>query len=201
MKETYSVKAIDSALGKSFVIDHHYSHGAMRSSSPCFGLFDQDNLIGCMLLSTPASENVRSFIFGEEYKNHVKELHRLVLVDDTPKNTESWFISRCLKLCRELRPDIWGLISYSDLTEGHSGIIYRASNAIYSGMTNESTFYLDGDRLRHPRQCGINISKKEAISKGWIPVKRKSKHRFVFILGNRSQKRVRYSKIRKEVFV
>ena len=199
MKCNYDVKHISAKVGKAFVKQHHYSHGSNRSPNPCFGLYEGDILIGVMLIATPISESVRSFIFGVEYKNHVKELHRLVLIDDTPKNTESWFISRCLKLCNLVRPDIWGLVSYADTTEGHKGIIYQASNAYYSGMTGKSTFYLDNGRLRHPRQCGINITKELAKEKGWKSVKRESKHRYVFILGNRKEKRERKKMIRKGV--
>ncbi len=200
MKETYEVRHISAKVGKEFVIEHHYSHGAMRSPNPCFGLYDNEKLIGAMLISTPGSEAVRSYIFGPELKDHVKELHRLVLIDDTPKNTESWFIARCFKLCRVVRPDIWGLISYADSTEGHNGTIYRASNAIYAGMTSKTTFYQDGNRLRHPRQCGENITKEQAKLRGWKPVRRESKHRFIFILGSPSEKRKRTKLIREEVY-
>jgi hypothetical protein len=201
MKDTYSVKHISAKEAKPFVIEHHYSHGAMKSPNPCFGLYDNEELIGVMLIATPCAESIRSFIFGKELKDHVKELHRLVLIDDTPSNTESWFISRCFKLCRVVRPDIWGLVSYADSTEGHNGTIYRASNAIYSGMTSKTTFYHDGNRLRHPRQCGINITREEAKSRGWKPVRRESKHRFVFILGGPAEKRKRKAMIRPEVYI
>tara|TARA_R100000700_G_C3135651_1_gene119234 strand:- start:158 stop:766 length:609 start_codon:yes stop_codon:yes gene_type:complete len=201
MKDTYSVKHISAKEAKPFVIKHHYSHGAMKSPNPCFGLYDNQELIGVMLIATPCSESIRSFIFGKELKDHVKELHRLVLIDDTPSNTESWFISRCFKLCRVVRPDIWGLVSYADSTEGHNGTIYRASNAIYSGMTSKTTFYYDGVRLRHPRQCGINITREEAKLRGWKAVRRESKHRFVFILGGPAEKRKRKALIRPEVYI
>ena len=198
-KKNYEVRHISAKTAKEFVIKHHYSHGSHQSPNPCFGLYENDELIGSMLIATPISEAVRSFIFGVEYKDHVRELHRLVLIDDTPKNTESWFIAKCLKLCNIVRPDIWGLVSYADETEGHKGVIYQASNAYYSGMTSKATFYLDNGRLRHPRQCGVNISKEEAKNRGWKPVRRESKHRYVFILGNKKEKRERNKLIREGV--
>ena len=90
-------------------------------------------------------------------------------------------------------------VSYADETEGHKGVIYQASNAYYCGMTSKATFYLDNGRLRHPRQCGVNITKEEAKNRGWKPVRRESKHRYVFILGNKKQKRDRNKLIREGV--
>ena len=194
----YTVEVIRFDVAKEFIHKHHYSGGSHNRPSPCFGLFRPDpmmwesQLIGCMMLATPISERVRASLFGEEHKDRVKELHRLAIIDDTPKNTESWFISRCLKMLRSVRPDLWGLISFADTTEGHEGTIYHASNALYCGTTGKETFYLDQTgRLRHKRQCGVNISVKEAKSRGWEPVVREAKHRFVFILGDKREKRER----------
>ena len=152
------------------------------------------------MVATPCSENVRRSVFGDEYKTTVRELHRLAIIDDTPKNTESWFISRCLKLIRDDRPDLWALVSFADTTQGHNGGIYRATNALHCGMTAPARFYLDSEgRLRHPRQNGVNITLAHAAERGWKAVKRQAKHRFVFLLGNRSQKRERRKLLRLEV--
>lgn len=136
------------------------------------------------MFSTPCSENVRASLFGVEYKNSVVELHRLHILDVTPKNTESWFISRCLKQLVIDRPQTWGVISFSDLTQGHKGTIYQASNFMFCGTTAKTTFYLDqNNRLRHPRQNGVNISLDMAVQRGWKPVKRDSKYRYIKIVG------------------
>jgi len=65
----------------------------------------------------------------------VIELRRLCLIDATPKNAESFFISKSLRLLRKnWRPD--GIVvSYSDLEYGHTGTIYRASNFKKAGET------------------------------------------------------------------
>ena len=152
------------------------------------------------MLATPCSERVRAAPFGVEHKSRVCELHRLAIIDDTPKNTESWFIARCLKLIRDQRPDLWALVSFADTTQGHHGGIYRATNALHCGMTAPARFFLDETgRLRHPRQCGVNITLARAAERGWKAVKRQAKHRFVFILGNRAQKRERRKLLQLEV--
>lgn len=54
-----------------------------------------------------------------------------------------------------------------------------------------TTFYIDKNgRLHHPRQNGVNITSEEALKRGWEPVKRDFKNRYIKILGiNRKEKR------------
>lgn len=186
----YEVKKIQCKQAKEYIIQHHYSHGCHNAPSPCYGLFDNDKLIGVLMFATPCSEAVRSSLFGSEYKKHVIELHRLHILDVTPRNTESWFISRCLKLLRKDKPDIHGVISFSDITEGHSGVIYQATNAFFCGQTSKRNFYIDENgRLRHPRQNSVNITKEMADKMGWKRVKRCSKNRYVYIIGSKLERK------------
>jgi len=176
------VEKIQSKIGKEFIKKHHYSHGC-HNGPMTWGLFNEEILVGVIAFATPCSENVRKSVFGEDYKNNVTELHRLVLFDEIPKNSESYFIRASLKLLREYRPNIYAVLSFADSTENHTGVIYQASSAFYTGTTSKSTFFLDKDgRLHHPRQNGVNISKEEAIKREWKPVKREAKHRYLFIL-------------------
>lgn len=186
----YKVERIPCKIAKEYIIKNHYSHGCHNAPSPCYGLFDRDELIGVLMFATPCSENVRASVFGQEHKDKVIELHRLHILDVTPKNAESWFISRCLKLLKKDKPQIRAVISFSDLTQGHSGVIYKATNAFLCGQTGRATFFFDETgRLRHPRQCGVNITKEEAARRGWTPIKRDAKNRYIFLLGSKTEKR------------
>jgi len=181
--DRYQVRWIEGKLGKPFVKQYHYSKG-ISIGARCYGLFFNGELVGVCAFNTPCSENVRASVLGKEYKSHITELHRLVLLDEVPKNAESFFISRALKLLKKDKPYYWAVLSFADGSCGHLGIIYQATNAIYSGMTKgRATFYLDQDgRLRHPRQNGVNILLSMAKERGWVPVKREGKHRYLFLL-------------------
>lgn len=179
----YEVQKNPCKVAKEYIIQNHYSHGCHNAPSPCYGLFDGENLIGVLMFATPCSEAVRASIFGVDFKDCVTELHRLHILDVTPKNTESWFISRCLRLLKNDKPRIKAVVSFSDMTEGHSGTIYKATNAFRIGTTGKSTFFIDETgRLRHPRQNGVNITIDMARERGWIPVKREAKNRYLFLL-------------------
>ena len=139
----YTVRRIPSLQAKMYIREHHYSHTCSSTPKPCYGLFDNENLIGVLMFAVPCSENVRGSVFGIEHKDRVIELHRLHILDVTPKNTESWFITRCLQNLAQDFPIIKGVISFADSTEGHTGVVYRATNAWRCGTTSKAWFYID----------------------------------------------------------
>lgn len=189
----YTVRQIPGGVGRAFIREHHYS-GSCHNGPMCWGLFEGESLIGVCAFATPNSENVRASVFGPEHKNKVTELHRLVVLDCTPTNTESWFIVRALRGLKEYRPQIWGVLSFADSTEGHRGTIYQATNALYTGMTGRARFWRDTEgRLRHPRQSGHNVTPDEAKARGWTPEMREAKYRYLFLTpsGKREQRVIR----------
>lgn len=188
----YEVHRITGTCAKAYVRRNHYSRSCHNGPSPCYGLFDGDDLIGACAFATPCSENVRASVFGANYVDRVVELHRLHILDVTPHNTESWFISRCLRRLKQDRPHTWAVLAFSDLTEGHDGTIYRATNAWRVGTTGRARFWRDQrGRLRHPRQCGHNVTADEAKRWGWTAERREAKRRYLWLLAdNRRRARV-----------
>lgn len=181
----YEVREIAGGEGRDYIRRHHYTR-TCHNGPMCWGLFSGEDMIGVIAFATPSSENVRSSVFGPEYKDKVTELHRLFVVDGTPKNTESWFISRGIKGLLRKRPQIRGVLSFADSTEGHTGVIYQATNALFCGTTGRSRFWRDPDgRLRHPRQNGHNVTPEEADAMGWTPEMRGAKYRYLFLVGNK----------------
>lgn len=199
--QNYKVEKISCETAKQYIIKNHYSKGCHNAPSPCYGLYDNNNLIGVLMFATPCSENVRTSIFGEKYKDNVIELHRLHILDVTPRNTESWFISQCVKHILIDRPQTWAIISFSDTTVGHEGTIYKASNFFRCGKTGETYFYLDENgRLHHPRQNGINITLEEAERRHWKQVKRDVKNRYILIIGINKKEKKEHLKLFKSYF-
>ena len=62
------------------------------------------------------------------------ELRRLCCIDDTPTNTESYFIAQTLKWIKQ-NTNIEVILSYADLEQGHEGVIYKASNFYLIGQS------------------------------------------------------------------
>jgi hypothetical protein len=195
------IERIPTKIAKEYIHKNHYSHGSRHAPSPCYGLYDNDNLVGVCMFCVSCSERVRASIFGEEYKSTVLELHRLHILDSVEfLNIESWFISKCLHQLRIDRPDIKCVIAFSDPTEGHKGTIYQATNAHYYGVSAKATFYLDDSgRLHHPRQNEVNISKEQAAEWGWKPVRREGKHRYFWILCGKNEKKYWMSRVKVKI--
>lgn len=195
----FRVERIPSKAAKEYIRREHYSRGSHNGPSPCYGLFapsEDQTLLGVLMFATPCSENVRASVFGPEYKDAVVELHRLHVIDGTPKNTESYFIARALRKVVTDRPSTRGILSFADTTEGHTGVIYQATNAYRIGHTGRAKFFLDeGGRLRHPRQNGVNISDEEAFARGWKSVVRQAKNRYLWIVGPSIAERKKFRRL------
>lgn len=134
MSIDYTVQLVDRAVVRDFIEQHHYSHninGLM--SSYCFAMYDQQQqMVGAMIYGKLGMANA-----WKKYGNsidEVMELRRLVLVDDTPKNSESYFIGRTLRWLKA-NTAVTTIVSYADPNYGHSGVIYRATNFEHVGMT------------------------------------------------------------------
>ncbi len=179
----YIIRPVGFTDCRDFMIANHYAKGMANTCIQAYGLYDGSLLIGAAAFNSGCSENARADVFGPARKSAVAELHRLCILDVTPKNAESWFLARCFRRLKADRPNLKAIKTFSDPTFGHVGTIYQASNARFYGQSNPETFYLDQDgRLRHRRQCGRNIGPDEARERGWTPKRVLGKFRYLFLL-------------------
>lgn len=133
-----------------FIETWHYS-GSINGciADYCYALFDTTSeMKGAMFFGRMAMANQwRRF---SESESDVIELRRLCCVDDTPRNAESYFIGRALRL---LRKD-WGgrvVVSYADKEYGHSGVIYKASNFKYLGDVKGAKVIIHNGKRYHDK--------------------------------------------------
>jgi hypothetical protein len=127
-------------------------------------------------------------------KQDCVELRRLALIDDTPKNTESFFIGRTLKWLNK-NTNYAYVISFADPNHGHEGTIYKASNFVYDGLENSGNprVLQYGDKQIHLRQMYQKkdgqydtkaLELQAAVKRGEAQVlKQERKHRFIYYLG------------------
>ena len=130
----YTIKLILRQEAEDIIKIWHYSHslnGVM--STYCFGLFDEDVLIGVMVLGNTAMHN--QWKKYTDKKENLIELRRLAIIDNTPKNTESYFIGYVLRWLKK-NTNIKMVLSYADSNYNHVGTIYKASNFKYLGLTS-----------------------------------------------------------------
>jgi hypothetical protein len=179
MLKDWSVKSIDNATAQQMVVENHYLH----RKAPCsqaFGLFDgSDKLRGVVMYGTPSSSALRAGIAGKEHANNVIELTRLWIDDSTPKNSESYLIGNSIKHCdKEI------VVSFADTSQNHLGIVYQATNWIYTGLSAKRTDWsVEGiDKHGHTWADKYTAAEmRQLFGDRFTLVPRSRKHRYLFI--------------------
>ena len=130
--------------------------------------------------------------YGES-EEEVLELRRLVLIDDTPRNSESFFIGHTLRWLKK-NTKVKTIVSYADPNYGHSGVIYRASNFTHVGMTSPGRVIMYQGKKYHDKAIRTKYKGelkpfarelKAALDNGEAEyVKQQPKHIYVYKLKN-----------------
>ena len=155
---------------RKFLKRWHYSDYVNIQAKHTFCLFREGNfgipeMVGVCVYTRPAGPTAGQSYYPEA-PDKVLELRRLCLIDETPKNAESFFVSRSIKWLKG-NTDWEFILSYADMEQGHSGVIYRASNFEYIGVTGAGkTLEVDGKKFHIrtlsmlDRPYGVEINRR-----------------------------------------
>jgi len=185
----YEVKSIDYQDCKEWFLKKHYA----RRIPPiefCFGLYDQDILVGVCSYGTPVSSVLRELF--PSYKLY--ELNRLVVSDGLPKNSLSYFVSKTIDFIP--KPSV--LVSYADTSQNHNGYIYQATNWIYTGLSAKFMDYMVKG-MEHLHGASVfDLSRGQENRVEWLREKygdklymkeRPRKHRYFYFVGDKRDKK------------
>lgn len=170
----YTVERISYSDARPWITKKHYAR-RMPSVSYAFGLFKNCQLVGVLTYGLPASPAVCRGVCGINFKDIVLEYNRLCLLENN-KNEASFFTAKTLKLID--KPKI--VISYSDTSQNHIGYIYQASNWIYVGLSSKRT---------DPEIAKSKPHNRHFFIRGKRQIERPRKHRYVYFLGSKKQKK------------
>lgn len=198
--EGYEVHPISNKYALDMVIQYHYLH---RSAPAMFsyGLFDDMmQMVGCIIYGKPASPSLCKGVCGPDESERVVELTRLWIADLTPKNAESFLIGASLKML----PNNYDIVvSYAEIGAGHVGMVYQATNWIYTGLSDAHVEWrLDGVSNKHSRHLfdehgGVDGA-KEFYGDRLQKHERGRKHRYVMFRGNKTRKKELMGRLRYE---
>jgi hypothetical protein len=148
----YAVLPIaDDNTASGYVLANHYS-GSYVSALHRFGLYRGDLLVGVAVYSNPVTSKVLTKVFPELLPARESvELGRFVLDQDVPGNAESWTLARCHEYLTAA--GVAGVVSFADptprrladgtvITPGHIGVIYQATNAVYTGRGSARSLWV-----------------------------------------------------------
>ena len=174
----------DKKTCEAFVVKKHYS----RKKSIFWAGFAlvEDGLFQGVAVYGQPSPPIQKHAFSER-DFRLYELSRVVVQTKT-RNAASFLIGRSLQM---LEPKPCAVVSYADSEQSHCGIIYQATNWIYTGATisHDHLYLVDGVRT-HPmtlRDRGITNLRAWAKENNVQTVKPLPKHRYFQFVGNHRQ--------------
>ena len=186
-------RPINYETAANMVEKYHYAH-RVPSIVVAIGMYVDDVLAGCITYGIPPNRNVLACC-GDEFIPNALELNRLYIHDWAGRNSESWLIGQSWSILRTEYPQYFILVSYADPMQSHAGYVYRATNWFYTGTGNTTPsevivngrkisekhlFNLYGTHVRQDlRDIGLTIEE--------VPVM--GKHRYVYFLGSKKQRK------------
>jgi hypothetical protein len=199
MKSDFYIDRVGKEEIKDLLYTYHYLKDESKDFKSGFnyGLYrntftDILNIGGCLgtciFTGLPVPEiAVGAFGLERNQQEGIYELSRLCIHPDIQKeeyNITSWFVSRCI---RRFRKDatVRAILSYADSSK-HTGVIYRACNFQYYGMTSlkKDFYYADGTKHSRGKVKGAEGEWKE----------RTRKHRYLMIFDKELEKKLKWEK-------
>lgn len=176
-KINFKIVPIPNKLALETVVKHHYLHRKC-SAYACFGMFEKEKMLGVIIFGMPPSHSLLKGICGPEESKNVIELSRLWVIDEAPTNSESYFIGNALKM---LDKEI--IVSFADTEQKHIGIIYQATNWIYTGLSAKHKEWsirgLEGHSRAFSHKYNLE-SLKEMYGDRFYYKERSRKHRYIY---------------------
>ena len=196
MKEEYYIDKVKKCEVKDLLNTFHYLRYESKDfkvSPYSYGLYrnsvtDVLHIGGCcavcIFTKIPVPEiAVGAFGLQRHEQEGLYELSRLCVHPDIQReeyNITSWFVSRCIKKFRK-DTEVKAILSYADSSH-HSGIIYRATNFKYYGMSESKKDFYYEDGTKHSR------GPIKGLKGEWR--ERSRKHRYLMVFDKELEKKL-----------
>jgi len=174
------------------IVTGHYSGVMPDATQEAYAAYWNEVVVAAVAYGPGGNSKTFGAVVSGYDSSNARELIRLWVHPQAPKNTASYVVSRSLALL----PKTVGLVvSFADSGQGHAGYVYQSLNFYYCGMSNEGVRYVDQSgaqvtarlanvyRMRNPDKfAGKSLAEiREAL--GWTPIKSHPKHRYCLGVG------------------
>jgi hypothetical protein len=178
-----------------FIRDYEWL-GNSGASKYCFGLRFGRHLAAVACYTTPPAPRAFETLLGFGSSSRVFQLCRGASTHWAPPWAASKIISRSLQLmAREFGAAF--VVAYADPEAGEIGTVYQAANAVYLGLTDSRGpgKYIICGRTYHARTVPKHFGTARhdhliKVDPDYKRIQRTKKHRYVFVVGSRSSRRV-----------
>lgn len=174
------------------IVSGHYSGVMPDATQEAFAGYWNEIVVAAVAYGPGGNSKTFGAVVEGYDSSNARELIRLWVHSDAPKNTASYVVSRSLKM---LPSQVGLVVSFADSGQGHAGYVYQSLNFYYCGMSNEGVRYVDSSgvevtarlanvyRMRNPERFdGMSLSQiRDEL--GWTAVKSHAKHRYCLGVG------------------
>lgn len=174
------------------IVTGHYSGVMPDATQEAFAGYWNEIVVAAVAYGPGGNSKTFNAVVPGHHSGNARELIRLWVHPDAPKNTASYVVSKSLKL---LPPEVSLVVSFADSGQGHAGYVYQALNFYYCGMSGEGVRYVDSSgvevtarlasvyRMRNPDKFRDKSLAEIREALGWTAVKSHSKHRYCLGVG------------------
>jgi hypothetical protein len=183
--KNYQVKEIEYNDTKDYILNIHYAR-RMPQIKYKFGLYEKGQLVGVVCYGIPASRSLCKGICGPEYQGIVIELNRLVLKNNK-KNEASYLVGQSIKLL----PKPLIIVSYADTEQNHEGVVYQATNFIYTGLSDKHMEWrMYGSKIHSKNICkNYTLQYRRNNPDKFYTIDRPRKHRYIYFHADKKYKK------------
>ena len=155
-----------------------------------FNVYEGGVWCGCIIFSQGANNHIACPF--ELVQGEVIELVRVAL--NGKQSATSECVAASLKMIHKIAPQVKIIVSYADMDEGHTGIIYQATNWIYLGKGAPIHSFIINGKKTHFKSLH---SKYGNASLKWIrkhvdpnaqDFEPAGKHKYIFVFDKRLRK-------------
>lgn len=174
------------------IVTGHYSGVMPDATQEAFAAYWKEIVVAAVAYGPGGNSKTFNAVIEGFDSSNARELIRLWVHPDAPKNTASYVVSRSLKMLPE---QVGLVVSFADSGQGHAGYVYQSLNFYYCGMSSEGVRYIDSSgvevtarlanvyRMRNPDKFGDKSLAEIRQALGWTAVKSHAKHRYCIGVG------------------
>jgi hypothetical protein len=174
------------------IVTGHYSGVMPDATQEAFAGYWNEIVVAAVAYGPGGNSKTFNAVVPGHDSSNARELIRLWVHPDAPKNTASYVVSKSLKL---LPSQVSLVVSFADSGQGHAGYVYQALNFYYCGMSGEGVRYTDRSgvevtarlanvyKMRNPDKFANKSLSEIRKALGWTAVKSHSKHRYCLGVG------------------
>lgn len=181
-KHDYEVHSIENKKdARGMIATYHYSKGSSKTEVYLHGLYRKTDaaLVGVAQWLPPTGPAAKS-VNLTQWKR-VLSLSRLVVIPGTPKNAAGFLLARSIrKIKRDGR--FVSLVTYACESQGHTGIVYQATNWIFVGQTGKTVRWVDTEGKQVATKSTVSRTKMEMLALGYTETGRFRKAKYVLHL-------------------